>query len=410
MLQVYLKELLELTRDKKTLIFTVLLPTLIMPVIMFGFMTLAGKIAKKAGNETLNYAVIGAANYSKFSDELALNESFSLKTVENLDVAKAQINKGKLRFVIVIPDDTQDRLTQGLSANIELFYNDSATTSAVIFRRVERSIDSLKEKTISERFQELGLSEEQGKAINKPIKLIKTSTADQRESFGEKIGGFLPYLLILIGLQGAMFPALDLGVGEKERGTLETLLLTPVSRFQLVFAKFLVIFTTSFIAVFLTLISFALISSVFGPMMLAEIGASGNSKLNSLMDSLSTISFFDVTLMFLMLIPIAAIFASALLSVSIYARTFKEAQNYMSPIMIVVLFPLILPLLPGVKLDWVWAAVPITNVALAIKEIFKGTIDMSMFGVIFLSTTIIAGGLLALCNWWFQRENVLFRN
>ncbi len=82
----------------------------------------------------------------------------------------------------------------------------------------------------------------------------------------------------------------------------------------------------------------------------------------------------------------------------------------MSPIMMLVIFPLILPMLPGVKLDWVWASVPITNVSLAIKEIFKGTIDISMLGVIFVSTTIMAGLLLALCNWWFQREQVLFRN
>ena len=410
MLQVYWKELLELTRDKKTLIFTVLLPTLIMPVIMFGFMTLAGKITKKAVDESLNYAVIGSANYVEFTDELSNNDKFKLKQVDDLEHAKELINKGTIRFAIVIPDDTQSRIKSGLSAKVELFYNDSATTSAVIFRRVEKAIDSLRDKMVSQRFTELGLSEEQGKALNNPIDLVKTSTADKRESFGEKIGGFLPYILILIGLQGAMFPALDLGVGEKERGTLETLLLTPVSRFQLVFAKFLVIFTTSFIAVFLTLISFGLMTSVLGPMMMAELGMSGSTKINSLMDSLATISMLDVSLMFLMLIPIAAIFASLLLSVSIYARTFKEAQNYMSPIMIVAIFPLIIALLPGVKLDWVWAAVPITNVALAIKEIFKGTIDMAMLGVIFLSTTIIAGALLALCNWWFQRENVLFRN
>jgi len=128
------------------------------------------------------------------------------------------------------------------------------------------------------------------------------------------------------------------------------------------------------------------------------------------MDVITSISMFDVGLMFLMLVPVAAIFASLLLSVSIYARTFKEAQNYMSPLMIVVLLPLIIPMLPGVKLDWVWASVPITNVSLAIKEIFKGTIDMSMLAVIFVSTTLIAGLLLALCNWWFQREQVLFRN
>lgn len=410
MLRVYLKELLELTRDKKTLIFTVLLPTLIMPLIMFGFAAIVGKITKKAIDESLNYTIIGSSYYSEFAKELAKNDKFEFIEVSDIASAKEMINKGDIRFAIVIPESTQQNLSNGVSAEIELFYNDSATTSAVIFRRVEDTIESLKEDLVNSRYQKLGLSEEQGKAINEPINLVKTSTADERESFGEKIGGFLPYILILIGLQGAMFPAIDLGVGEKERGTLETLLLTPVSRFQIVFAKFLVIFTTSFISVFLTLISFGLVASVFGPIMFAELGASGSGRIEGLLDALATISMLDVSLMILMLLPIAAIFASILLSVSIYARTFKEAQNYMSPIMIVVFFPLILALLPGVKLDWMWASVPITNVALAIKEIFKGTIDLGMLAVIFVSTTIIAGALLALCNWWFQREQVLFRN
>jgi sodium transport system permease protein len=407
MWKVYYKELLELTRDKKTLIFTILLPTLIMPVIMFGFISLATNMKNKAEAEELKYTIVGSNHYSAISEELSLNEKFNFVKMDDNSDVKLMINQNDIRFAIVIPEDAEERLAQGLSIKIEMLYNASATTSAIIFNRVNESLENLESRKIEMRYVELGLSEEQGKAINNPIDLVKTSTADERESFGEKIGGLLPYILILIGFSGAMYPALDLGVGEKERGTLETLLLTPVSRFQLVFAKFLVIFSTSFISVFLSLISFGLVATVFGP---AMIPASAGDKIGGLMDALSTISMFDVSLMFLMLVPVAAIFASLLLSVSIYARNFKEAQNYMSPLMIVVLFPLIIPMLPGVKLDWVWASVPITNVSLAIKEIFKGTIDMSMLGVIFVSTTIIAGLLLALCNWWFQREQVLFRN
>ncbi|MET1254675.1 ABC transporter permease [Aliikangiella maris] len=410
MLKVYLKELLELTRDKKTLIFTILLPTLIMPVIMLGFITLSTKIAKKAVDEDLSYAIVGGEYYPELVEQLVKNDKLKQETVKDIEKAKTMINANDLRFAIVIPEDAQARLRAGLNIEIKMLYNDSATTSAIIFRRVNDAIKDLKEQEVNRRYAQLGLSEAQGKAINNPIELIKTSTADKRESFGEKIGGFLPYILILIGLSGAMYPAIDIGVGEKERGTLETLLLTPVPRFQLVLAKFLVIFTTSFVSVFFSLISFGLMIGFLGPMMLSGIGSQGSSAVNEIMKALATISSFDVFLMFLMLVPVAAIFASVLLSVSIYARTFKEAQNYMSPLMMLVIFPLILPLLPGVKLDWVWASVPITNVSLAIKEIFKGTIDMGMLAVIFVSTTVIAGLLLGLCNWWFQREQVLFRN
>ncbi len=410
MLKVYFKELLELTRDKKTLIFTILLPTLIMPVIMLGFGALSAKIAKKAVEEQLSYAIIGEENYSELANLLKSNETITLKELSTETDAESAIKNEEIRFAVKIPEDTRQRIEQGLSVEIELFYNDSSTTSGIIYRRVEKILESLDEQLSNSRMSLLGLTTEQRAGLIEPLKIKKVTTANKRESLGEKIGGFLPYILILLGLTGAMYPAIDLGVGEKERGTLETLLLTPIPRFQIVFAKFLVIFTTSFLAVFFSLISFALMITIFGPMMFSAMSAGGNEAITSLLNTFASISLVDVLLMILMLVPTAAIFASLLLSVSIYARTFKEAQNYMSPIMMISIFPLILALLPGVKLDWVWASVPLTNVALAIKEIFKGTIDYQMLLVIFGSTSIVAGALLYLCSWWFQREQVLFRN
>ncbi len=410
MLKVYFKELLELTRDKKTLIFTILLPTLVMPIIMIGFGALTAKIAKKAVDESLNYAIVGETYYPELSQALKDNESLIFKTLDKEITPEQAIKNKTIRFAIIIPEDTETKLKNGLTADVEILYNDSSTTSRIIFRRVESSLETLEEDLSKSRISALGLSEEQGEGLIEPIKLTKNSTANKRESIGEKIGGFLPYILILVGLSGAMYPAIDLGVGEKERGTLETLLLTPIPRFQIVFAKFLVIFTTSFLAVFFSLVSFALIITVLGPMMFTSMSNDGNTAMTEVLNSFSTISILDILLMFLMLVPTAAIFASMLLSVSIYARTFKEAQNYMSPLMMISIFPLILALLPGVKLDWVWASVPLTNVALAIKEIFKGTIDYNMLFVIFGSTTLVAGILLYLCSWWFQREQVLFRN
>jgi len=410
MWQVYFKELLELTRDKKTLIFTIMLPTLILPVLFAGFIFLALNITSKAIEEDLKYAVVGGEHYPEIVEELALNDKFIFVETNDTSDIKEMINTNKIRFAVVIPENSYAKNQNNEGVKIEMLYNASGSTSVILFKRVSDSLSKLEKSKIDLRYVELGLTEQQGKAINDPIDLVQKSTADKRESFGEVIGGMLPYMLILLGFSGAMYPALDLGVGEKERGTLETLLLTPVTRFQLVFAKFLVIFSTSFISVFLSLLSFGIVSTIVGSLALDNVPAKLSAKFGSIAEVLSSISMLDVGLMFLMLVPVAGIFASLMLSVSIYARTFKEAQNYMSPLMIAIIFPLMIPMLPGVKLDWIWASVPITNISLAIKEIFKGTIDMSMLGVIFLSTTIIAGLLLALCNWWFQREQVLFRN
>jgi sodium transport system permease protein len=118
----------------------------------------------------------------------------------------------------------------------------------------------------------------------------------------------------------------------------------------------------------------------------------------------------DLFMVALMLVPTAAIFASILLSISIYAKSYKEAAGMISPLMMLVIVPIVLAMLPGVELNWFWSMVPLTNVSLAMKELVKGTMDYNMFFAILLSTTLIAGALLAWCRWWFTREVVLFRN
>ena len=110
-----------------------------------------------------------------------------------------------------------------------------------------------------------------------------------------------------------------------------------------------------------------------------------------------------------MLVPTAAIFASLLLGISIYAKSFKEAQSYIAPLNMLVILPAFLAMLPGVELDWKTASIPITNISLAIKELIKGTMDYSMLVAILGSSTLLAAALLWASTWWFGREDVLFR-
>jgi sodium transport system permease protein len=196
-----------------------------------------------------------------------------------------------------------------------------------------------------------------------------------------------------------MYPAIDLGAGEKERGTLETLLLAPIPRTRIVLAKFLVLFTVGLTSALLMVASMGLLLTLFG-----------NRFEGGLAQMVRAIGARDLAMVALMLVPTAAIFASILLSISIYAKSYKEATGMISPLMMLVIVPIVLAMLPGVELNWFWSMVPLTNVSLAMKELVKGTMDYRMFFAILLSTTLIAGALLAWCRWWFTREVVLFRN
>ena len=244
-----------------------------------------------------------------------------------------------------------------------------------------------------------GIEESVKKSILNPIEVIKVDTADKRENLGEKIGGFLPYLLIPLVLMGATYPAIDLGAGEKERGTLETLLLTPITRTELVLGKFITLLTTSIASTTITVLSMGCWIAL----------ALAFADLDFIKAAFSTLAVTDLLMIFVLLLPVAAIFSALALAISIYARTFKEAQNYMAPLSMGVFFPIIISIMPNMELTAKTAFIPVTNVALAIKEIVKGTVDYTFVGLIFLATAIIAAGLLAFCVKWFNREDVLFR-
>jgi sodium transport system permease protein len=124
----------------------------------------------------------------------------------------------------------------------------------------------------------------------------------------------------------------------------------------------------------------------------------------------STLGLGDLALVGLMLVPTAAIFASVLLAMSIYAKSYKEATGMMQPLVMVTILPVVLAMVPGVELNWLWASVPLTNIALAMKEIVKGTMDYQKFLMILFSSSVIAALLLAWCRNWFGREQVLFRD
>ena len=198
---------------------------------------------------------------------------------------------------------------------------------------------------------------------------------------------------------GATYPAIDLGAGEKERGTLETLLLTPITRTQLVLGKFITLLAASIATTTITVLSMGIWISI----------AITFVDLAVVKTAFSSLRVLDLALIFIILLPVAAIFSSLALAISIYARTFKEAQNYMTPLSMGVIFPIIVALLPNVELNAKTAFIPVTNVALAIKEIIKGTVDYTLLGLIFLATVVVAGALLAFCVKWFHKEAVLFR-
>ncbi|MYM94732.1 ABC transporter permease [Duganella vulcania] len=395
---IYIKELLELARDRRTFFFTVFIPVFAMPLILTGFGYVSSSMFKQASQAEMAYSIFGKEQAPHLAERFAREKGFREVVLASPADIKAAIGDDRIKFALVIPAGFEASLARQQQGVIALHYNSAATVD-LTRKRVMSVIGGQNRLLREQALSALKLNQEQLRFALDPITLEDHSTADKREQMGAVVGGMLPYILLMVCLLAAMYPAIDTGAGEKERGTLETLLLAPVSRSALVMAKFLMLFTVGLTSALLMIASMGVLLTFFGPVIGSDLG-----------QMVRAIGPLDLAMVALMLVPTAAIFAAILLSISVYAKSYKEAAGLISPLILVTVLPTLVALLPGVELNWKWAMVPLTNVSLAMKELVKGTMDYSMFWVILLSTTLTAGALLAVCRWWFNREQVLFRN
>lgn len=391
------KEIKELLRDRKTLFFMIALPLLVFPAIFGAMAFFTSKALDDAQSKVLKFAVVGDQYHPALVQKLSDDESFELMALEANADFKQQIKDKQLDFVIELDERVDEAALEAGQSTLKLYLNDAGLN--MVESRIGEYVDTLNENKRQVAFDTLGVPESGQLALLEPVVLEKVNIAEARENWGERIGGLIPYMLFILCLQGALVPASDMAAGEKERGTLETLLLVPLDRTQLVLGKFTVVLVAGIVAALVTIFSMAFWGIMIGQGM----------AITFIQDMMTQIAVIDYILMFVMLVPVASIFAAVLLTLSIYARSYKEAQSYMGSLFMVVLLPIVVAMAPGITLEGIWAWVPLTNVALAIKELIKGTMDYFALLGILTSTLVIAGALLAFCVYWFKQEKVLFR-
>ena len=236
---------------------------------------------------------------------------------------------------------------------------------------------------------------------------IADDTTRQAVNFMNRFGGDLildrlvPFAILVIGffpLSFTLLVALESFVGEKERGTIETILASPISRTALASGKFLAVLTTALCTAFLSLFSLGISSRL-----------SGSGEMAQELPFALALNGHTVAAMLLMILPVAVLFAGALLAIALMAKSYREAQSYIQPLMIVVILPAVAAMLPGVDLNPKLALVPILNVSLVSKELVAGIYNWKLIGEIFLSSCLYAAIALFVAIRAFQRESVLFR-
>jgi len=193
-------------------------------------------------------------------------------------------------------------------------------------------------------------------------------------------GGILPYIFIAFGFLGCMYPAIDLFTGEKERGTIETLLTTPVARWQILFGKMGVVVLSGLLAASAALLGLFISIEV---MNIVE-----NEELLNVVHEILTLKF--VLMLFILLFPLTVFFAGIMIPVAVYAKSFKEAQSIITPINLIVVLPAMIGFFPGIKLTFLTACIPVVNIVLSTKELVAGTLNYSLLGLSFAVMILLA--------------------
>ncbi|SNX53989.1 ABC transporter permease [Thermoanaerobacterium sp. RBIITD] len=381
------KELKDIFRDRKTWIFTLLLPILFLPVMMY---FIAGGVqsftSEKASD--VKIAVRDEGNNEQFINFL---KSTGI-TVEKIDDPKVALEKGNIRAVINIPANFEKDLNEGKNSSVTIQNDESNPKSSTAKTMLENYIKEYSNSIVKQRLMAKGIDP----SILEPITLKFENVASENKMAGSFLSFIVPMLLALWTATGGMGAATDLAAGEKERGTLEPLLTTSPSRLSIMSGKYLAVTIMSILSAAASLIglyvAFAMNPKFFG--------LSGGFKITG----------FIMGIMILTSILTAAIFAAIELALSTYARSFKEGQTYLTPVTFIAMIPayMIMYTIPT-EIPVYYFVIPIFGTISIFKELLYGIINITHMGMFVATSLIYIIAAIYLASTMFKKEWALFR-
>ncbi|MDY0298747.1 MAG: ABC transporter permease subunit/CPBP intramembrane protease [Candidatus Cloacimonadaceae bacterium] len=389
---VYRKELLEVLRDKRTLFTTLLLPVILYPVLMIGFNAImtrqTGVLEERGGTVAIQDSV---------QNEISMRIASELSQIENVTVIPAANNVQSLylskdiQSIVTIKDSVD---VSGLRKYHTYIQYDAANESSNhIYGKVSDQIKATEHALIEEQLSNRGVSPE----LMNLVDVRKRDTADSQKKMGMLLGMFLPYIMIIMLLAGASIVAADLVAGEKERKTLETLLVSGVGRREVVIGKYLTIITLSMLNLIINLFSISF-------SMRYMLSRSGLDMAGAQMPIKA------ILILLAAMLPLATLYAAVLLSISTFSRNMKEARTYEQPLMMVSMILAMISFLPAIEMSNLMAIIPVINISLLFKAVMINDYQVSHLLITIISTLVLD----VLAIWGtiklFNTEGILFRS
>ncbi len=389
---IFIKELVGTIRDKRTIIAMIIIPLIFYPVLFTGI-GYFNKLGSMKSEEAASKIIIRGA---EFAPQLVkhLRDSEKVEILITEEDSPNKLQNGDVQAVLVIPSDFKYKIEQEEPGKLVLKYDTTEAKSRVAQKRVNQIIEKYKGEILLQRISRLNLQEE----FLTPLILQEENIATAEKITGSFLAVILPYLIIILIFAGAMHTAVDITAGEKERGTIATLLVSQISRLEIVLGKCFAVMLISFTSMVLGLLgltlAFLLGASIAGGIEGVNFGISINT----------------IFLLFLVLFPLVGLASAVLVMVGIFARNIREASSYITPIYMLTVFLGVISVSQGMELTGKMFLVPILNSSFVFKEILMGKIYWNHILITFSANIIIAGLALLGATRLFTKEEVLFRS
>ena len=412
---IYTKELIDILRDRRTLIAMIVVPIVLYPLLMLGAIQAVSFQGARLSRASFIIGVIEDQHRIRLANMIAndtaildaLRESFGPES-EEAEALPTPITGAKTREAFTSLAELEHAL-QNREINVGVVFKDNrliglphyaqqvpveiyADAEDVRSAHAAHRIEALIER-VNERMRAGRLAREQlPPTFFQPFKVDIIDLSSPPSILGQ----ILPLILILMTITGAIYPAIDLTAGERERGTLESLMVCPVPVIDLVVGKFLVVTTVAIMGATLNLASVT-----------ATVYAGGFDQIMA--KTGGTIPVGTLLLILLCLIPFAVLMSAIMIAVCSYARTFKEAQNYVTPVILAVLIPGGIAALPTTRLDGIMLVMPVGNMVLLARDLLMGAnVPLWILGMVLISTMLYAGTAVVVAATVFGQESVVF--
>ncbi|HML15579.1 MAG TPA: ABC transporter permease [Bryobacteraceae bacterium] len=382
---IYRKEMLDLLRDRRTLISMLVVPLLVFPLLFQVITRVMERMEQRSETEAKSMGIAVRVSTPSLRDAL---EKTGLQISAKDDLKSAVENKVVAAAVEEVP---------GTPPEIRIYVDSSNPTSSAAADKIRTVLTELRDRRIRESLRASAIDE----SVLTPFTIQRTNVAGERKMAGSIWGTMLGYILLLLMFTGGMYPVIDMTAGEKERKTLEAFLASPAGRQEIVMGKTLAAMTAIFLTAALTLAS--LVYSLKGTRM-----GGRSEQLQRVMGPIP-LDAGSVALIAATLIPMTIFAASLMFAIALFARSFKEGQSYLTPLALVVIFPALLGGLPGLELTPTLCLIPIFNASMVIRAILRGDLSMINFAIALAANLVYAGIAFFIATRQFDKESILFR-